>query len=71
MNNIEHKEIYNIVQDRAKTPKSDYLSMDDMAKNLILIQNLYKMYQLKLHPKIEDDLKKSLIVHFKLKFLKN
>ena len=26
-------------------------------KNLILIQNLYKMYQLKLHPKIEDDLK--------------
>ena len=32
MNNIEHKEIYNIVQDRAKTPKSDYLSMDDMAK---------------------------------------
>ena len=32
MNNIEHKEIYNIVQDRAKTLKSDYLSMDDMAK---------------------------------------
>ena len=32
MNNIEHKEIYNIVQDRVKTPKSDYLSMDDMAK---------------------------------------
>ena len=32
MNNIEHKAIYNIVQDRAKTPKSDYLSMDDMAK---------------------------------------
>ncbi|MCT7511904.1 type II toxin-antitoxin system Phd/YefM family antitoxin [Aliarcobacter cryaerophilus] len=32
MSNIEHKEIYNIVQDRVKTPKSDYLSMEDMAK---------------------------------------
>jgi PHD/YefM family antitoxin component YafN of YafNO toxin-antitoxin module len=32
MNNIEHKEIYNIVQDRVKTPKSDYLSIEDMAK---------------------------------------
>jgi PHD/YefM family antitoxin component YafN of YafNO toxin-antitoxin module len=32
MSNIEHKEIYNIIQDRVKTPKSDYLSMEDMAK---------------------------------------
>ena len=32
MSNIEHKEIYNIVQDRVKTPKSEYLSMEDMAK---------------------------------------
>lgn len=32
MNNIEHKEIYNIVQDRVKIPKSDYISMEDMAK---------------------------------------
>lgn len=32
MSNIEHKEIYNIVQDRVKTPKSDYLSIEDMAK---------------------------------------
>ena len=32
MNNIEHKEIYNIVQDRLKTSKSDYISMEDMAK---------------------------------------
>lgn len=32
MSNIEHKEIYNIVQDRVKTPKTKYLSMEDMAK---------------------------------------
>ncbi|MGJ0361799.1 hypothetical protein [Aliarcobacter cryaerophilus] len=32
MNNIEHKEIYNIVKDRVKTSKSDYLSIEDMAK---------------------------------------
>lgn len=32
MSNIEHKEIYNIVQDRVKTPKSDYLSIEDIAK---------------------------------------
>src|SRR5574344_109026 len=32
MSNIEHKEIYNIVQDRVKTPKYEYLSMEDMAK---------------------------------------
>ena len=32
MSNIEHKDIYNIVQDRVKTPKSKYLSMEDMAK---------------------------------------
>lgn len=32
MNNIEHKEIYNIVQNRINTLKSDYISMEDMAK---------------------------------------
>ena len=32
MNNIEHKEIYNIVQNRINTSKSDYISMEDMAK---------------------------------------
>jgi hypothetical protein len=32
MNNIEHKEIYEIIQSRIKTPKSDYLSIEDMAK---------------------------------------
>ena len=26
----EHKEIYNIVQNRIKTPKSDYISIEDM-----------------------------------------
>lgn len=34
MNNIEHKEIYETVQNRIKTSKSDYLSIDDMAKKL-------------------------------------
>ncbi|WP_421716905.1 hypothetical protein [Arcobacter arenosus] len=34
MNNIEHKEIYETVQNRIDTPKSDYLSIDDMAKKL-------------------------------------
>lgn len=34
MNTIEHKEIYEIVQNRIKTPKSDYVSIDDMAKKL-------------------------------------
>lgn len=32
MNTIEHKEIYNIVQNRINTSKSDYISMEDMAK---------------------------------------
>ena len=32
MNNIEHKEIYEIVQSRSSTSKSDYISIDDMAK---------------------------------------
>ncbi|MBU0924450.1 hypothetical protein KKG81_06145 [bacterium] len=32
MNNIEHKEIYEIVQNRISTSKSDYISLDDMAK---------------------------------------
>ena len=39
MNNIEHKEIYNIVQNRVKTPKSDFLSMDDMAKKFNIDTN--------------------------------
>ena len=32
INTIEHKEIYNIVQNRINTSKSDYISMEDMAK---------------------------------------
>ena len=32
MNTIEHKEIYNIVQNRINISKSDYISMEDMAK---------------------------------------
>ena len=32
MNNIEHKELYNIIQNRINTSKSDYISMEDMAK---------------------------------------
>ena len=32
MNSIEHKDIYNIVQNRINTSKSDYISMEDMAK---------------------------------------
>ena len=34
MNNIEHKEIYEIIKNRIDTPKSDYISIDDMAKKL-------------------------------------
>jgi PHD/YefM family antitoxin component YafN of YafNO toxin-antitoxin module len=34
MNNIEHKEIYETVQNRIGTPKSDYVSIDEMAKKL-------------------------------------
>ncbi|MGB5792145.1 hypothetical protein [Poseidonibacter sp.] len=34
MNNMEHKEIYETVQNRIDTPKSDYVSIDDMAKKL-------------------------------------
>jgi PHD/YefM family antitoxin component YafN of YafNO toxin-antitoxin module len=32
MNNIEHKEIYEIVQSRSSISKSDYVSIEDMAK---------------------------------------
>ena len=32
MNNIEHKEIYEIIQSRSNTQKSEYISIDDMAK---------------------------------------
>ena len=39
MNNIEHKEIYNIVQDRVKTPKSDYVSIQEMAKKFNIDTN--------------------------------
>ena len=39
MNNIEHKEIYNIVQDRVKTPKSDYVSIQEMAKKINIDTN--------------------------------
>ncbi len=34
INNIEHKDIYEIVKERINTPKSDYVSIDDMAKKL-------------------------------------
>jgi PHD/YefM family antitoxin component YafN of YafNO toxin-antitoxin module len=34
VNNIEHKEIYELVQSRIKTSKFDYISIDDMAKKL-------------------------------------
>ena len=43
MNNIEHKEIYNIVQNRVKTPKSDFLSMDDMAKKFNIDTNSWRV----------------------------
>jgi len=32
MNILEHKEIYEIVKKRKTTPKSEYISMDEMAK---------------------------------------
>ena len=28
---LEHKEIYEIIKERKETPKSDYISMDEMA----------------------------------------
>lgn len=34
MNSIEHKEIFEIVQTRKSTPKSDYISVDKMAQKL-------------------------------------
>ena len=34
VNNIEHKEIYETVQSRINTPKSEYVSIDNMAKKL-------------------------------------
>ncbi len=34
INTIEHKEIYETIQNRINTPKSDYVSIDDMAKKL-------------------------------------
>lgn len=34
MNSIEHKEIYDTIQKRKDTSKSDYISIDDMAKKL-------------------------------------
>ena len=39
MNIIEHKEIYNIVQNRINTSKSDYISMEDMAKKFNIDTN--------------------------------
>lgn len=32
MNDIEHKEIYETIKNRIDTPKSDYVSIDEMAK---------------------------------------
>lgn len=34
MNSIEHKEIFEVIQVRKNTPKSDYISIDDMAQKL-------------------------------------
>ncbi|MGM0519455.1 MAG: hypothetical protein ACQERD_07410, partial [Campylobacterota bacterium] len=34
MNSIEHKEIYETIQTRKNTPKSDYISIDEMAQKL-------------------------------------
>ena len=39
INNIEYKEIYEIVQNRTITPKSDYISMEDMAKKFNIDTN--------------------------------
>jgi PHD/YefM family antitoxin component YafN of YafNO toxin-antitoxin module len=36
---IEHKEIYELVQNRKDTPKSDYISVDDMAKKFNIDMN--------------------------------
>ena len=36
-NNIEHKEIYEIVQNRINTSTSDYVSLDNMAKKFIFL----------------------------------
>lgn len=32
MSSIEHKEIFEIIQTRKSTPKSDYISVDEMAQ---------------------------------------
>lgn len=34
MNSIEHKEIFETIQTRKNTPKSDYISIDEMAQRL-------------------------------------
>lgn len=34
VNSIEHKEIYETIQSRIDMPKSDYVSIEDMAKKL-------------------------------------
>ena len=39
MNNIEHKEIYEIIQSRSNTQKSEYISIDDMAKKFNIDTN--------------------------------
>ena len=39
INNIEYKEIYEIVQNGTITPKSDYISMEDMAKKFNIDTN--------------------------------
>ena len=39
MNNIEHKEIYEIVQSRINTSKSGYVSLNDMAKKFNIDTN--------------------------------
>jgi hypothetical protein len=42
MNNIEDKEIYEIVQSRISTSKSDYVSLDDMAKKFNIDTSSFK-----------------------------
>jgi len=34
MNSIEHKDIFEVIQARKSTPKSEYISIDEMAQKL-------------------------------------
>ncbi len=39
MENLEHKEIYETIQSRKDTPKSEYISMEDMSKKFDINMN--------------------------------